>query len=448
MEENKKGKELTFIQTLAYSAGVLPAECFPLVLTSWLMVFYIGKDVNNPKYMTLFAFVLVQFVGRLMDSVSDPLVGFFSDRTNSRWGRRIPYIIFGTPFVAITIALVWFPLTDHPSMANNLWLAGNLLVFWLAYTVVVAPHLSLMPEIAPGDKERLGVGGWMAVFGVIGMVLGSLAAGMVIEAFKDGVSLAGFQIKDGYKVTGIISGFIILIFFWLTWWFIKEKPFSESKSVPINFYRAALETLKNPTYPHYLVMIALVRLMVDVVLGVVPFFVVYFLFQHEGNAGFIQGAIIVGSVVFFPLILWGSGRYGKKKTFAFGLLVFASVMPLIVFVPVLPLYTQASRLLATIAVFGMLAPGAAAMLILQRVIITDIMDFDEKRTGYRREAMYNGIEGLITKFAAGLAPVVIGVNLALFNTPQFPYGIFTSIVFSAIIALIGYVAFKAYPIEK
>ncbi len=445
---DKKLWNLTFWQTLCYSAGVLPAEFSPILITSWLMYFYIKGGGTGVAYMSLGAFVLVQFLGRLMDSVSDPLVGFFSDRTRSRWGRRIPYIIFGTPFIAVTMALMWFPLTDHPSMANNVWLAGNLLVFWLAYTIVVAPHLSLLPEVAPGNEERLYVGGWQAVFQVTGIILATLGVGFAIEGFEEGVDLGVFKLADGYKFSGVVGAVATLVLFWLTWWFIKEKPHLAAKEVTFNFYRAARETLKNPTYPHYLVMIALLRLLVDVILGLLPFFVPAFVYMGEGMAGPVQAAIIVGAVLFFPLIISASNRYGKKKVFSVGLLSFAVLLPIGVILPVLPIYSAGLRLVAAIACFALLAPGAAAFLVLQRVMITDIMDFDEKITGFRREAMYNGIEGLITKFAAGLAPVVIAINFALFNTPDFSLGILTGFWVSAAVALVAYLIYRPYPIEK
>jgi glycoside/pentoside/hexuronide:cation symporter, GPH family len=442
--------DLTFGQTLAYAAGTLPAEFAPILITSWLFVFYIGSDTTSKTglYMGLFAFVIVQFIGRVMDSVADPLVGFFSDRTESRWGRRIPYIIFGTPGIAITCILVWFPITDYPSMANNLWLLGNLLVFWFCFTVVVAPFLSLLPEIASSEKERLSVGGWQAVFAVIGMILASLVAGLAIVHFKDGIDLGFIRISDGYKIVGIFAAIIILVFHWLTWWFIKEKPASQIKKVDLNFYQATKETLKNPTYPHYVITISILRLLIDIVLGLLPFFVSAFLFLNEGQGGKVQAAIIVGSIFFFPIIVWTSKKYGKKKVFAIGLLSFATFLPLAVLIPVIPIYDATLRLILTIFVFALLAPGAAAFLVLQRVMITDIMDYDEKITGFRREAMYNGIEGLIVKLAAGMAPVVIAFCILLFNTENFAKGILVCFGICAFLALVAFSVFRFYPIRK
>lgn len=446
MSEHRENiQDLTLGQTFAYAAGVIPAAYAPAFLVGWLMYFYYPGEGEGVIYMSLGAFVLVQFIGRLMDSVSDPLVGYFSDKTRSRWGRRIPYIIFGTPPMALTLALVWFPLTDHPSMANNVWLAINLLVFWLAYTVVVAPHLSLLPEIAPESKKRNAVGGWLGLGEVIGTLLGAAIFAMMIDAYKEGLEIGPIKLSDGFKVVGVLAGLGSLVLLWLTWWFVREKPYSAAKEVQFNFYRAVTETLRNPTYPHYLVMISLLRLLVDVIFVLLPYYVTRWLGLSEGFAGGLSGAIIVGAVLFFPLVIWGSNRYGKKKVFSLGLLSFALFVPLAIVVPFLPVEGETPTMVASIAVFFLLAPGAAAFLVLQRVIITDIMDFDEKITGFRREAMYNGIEGLITKFAAGIAPMVVALNFVLFNMDN---GILTAFAVDAGIALVAYIIFIPYPIRK
>jgi GPH family glycoside/pentoside/hexuronide:cation symporter len=430
------------------------------------MYFYHPGEGEGKIYMGLGAFVIVQFIGRLMDSVADPLVGYFSDKTKTRWGRRIPYIIFGTPPLAISMALVWFPITDHPSMYNNLWLAFNLLVFWLAYTIVVAPHLSLLPEIAPDDVERNRVGGLMGFGEVIGTLFGAAIFGILIGTYSHGIKLGPIILSDGFKMIGVFSAFGILLFFWFTWWFIKEKPYSSSKDVQLNFYQAARETLNNPSYPNFLVMIALLRLLVDIIFVLLPYYVIRLLGLSLKFAGGLSGAIILGAVIFFPLIVWASNKFGKKKVFSLALLSFALFIPLAIIIPFLPLEGEGVKtivakivdlipklspeqvtptMFVSVCVFSLLAPGAAAFLVLSRVILTDVMDFDEKITGFRREAMYNGIEGLITKFAAGIAPMIVALNFFLFNMEN---GILTAFAMDALIALAAFLIFIPYPIRK
>ncbi len=446
--------------SLAYAAGMVPAAYGVQLITNWLMYYYYPGEGEGKMYMALGTYVVIQLIGRVVDSVADPLVGYISDRTRSRWGRRIPYIIFGTPVLAVTMALMWFPLTEEPSMANNIWLAVNLCVFWFAYTVVVAPHLSLLPEIAPGNEERNRLGGWMALGEVLGYIIALVGFVILIETFKEGVSF-GFIVhtiekeifvgwlsfENGFKFVGVLAGVWILILFWLTWWFIREKPAARSKEVPFNFFQAARETLKNPTYPPFLIMIALVRLLVDVVFVLVPYYTVVTLDLLEGDVAIFQGVMIIGSVFFFPLVIKIAQIKGKKWVFNKGLLSFAIVLPLPVILPFLPIDSAGGLKIAGAIVFATFAPGAAVFLVFSRVVLTDIMDFDEKVTGYRREAMYNGIEGLITKLAAGMAPVIVALNFFLFSESE-GEGILTAFVMNALIGLIAYLVFKSYPIEK
>ncbi len=438
-------EKLGFGKTLAYAAGIIPASYAPALIVGWLMYFYNPGEEKGTIYLGLGAFVLVQFIGRLMDSVSDPLVGYFSDKTKSRFGRRIPYIVLGTPVLAVTMVLIWFPLTDGPSFLNGLWLGVNLLLFWLAYTVVVAPYLSLLPEIAPEDKNRNFVGGFLGFGEVLGTLMGAAVFPILINKFKDGLTIGPVVLSDGFKVVGIIAGIGILVFFALTSIFIKEKPYADSKDVPLNFYQTVRATLKNPAYPNFLVMIALLRLLVDVIFVLLPYYVTYRLHLDEGFAGALSGAIILGAVVFFPLIIWASNKYGKKIVFSLGLLSFAIFLPLAILVPFIPVSGDSAMMVASGVVFAFLAPGAAAFLVLQRVMISDIMDFDAKITGYRREAIYNGIEGMMTKFAAGLSPIIVAVNLLLFG---YENGILVAFGVDALIAVAAFIIFIPYPIRK
>lgn len=445
--------KLTVGRTLAYSAGELAATYLPMVITSWLMYFYCpvpepGKVVA--PLMNLGAFALVQFLGKISDSVSNPLVGFFSDRTKSRWGRRIPYIIFGTPIMAITSALIWFPLTNTPSMANNIYLAINLILFWGSYTAVVAPYLALMPEIARTNEERITVGAYMAGADVVGFLLGGGVVGILVGVLAKGASLGPLHFGDSFKLIGTVSALLVLLLFYLTWWFIQETPDSESKEVPMTFFEAAIATLKNPAFAYYLITVTLLSAVRDTAFGLIAYFAKNILLMGKDSemwAGFFQMGILLGAGLSLPLITWAANKYGKKKIFFWGVFTFALVMPIAIIQPFLHLTTSANKFFSLFA-FMLMGPGAASMLALWRPIISDIIDLDEKRTGYRREAMYMGMEGLITKLGAGLAPILIAVNFSLFNTEKFAAGVLTAFAMNAALVVITCLIFRFYPIEK
>jgi GPH family glycoside/pentoside/hexuronide:cation symporter len=444
---------LSLRQVLAYSAGELAATYLPMALTSWLMYFYYQTDENGnvvAPLMTLAAFSIVQFVGKISDSLANPLVGYLSDRTQSRWGRRIPYIIFGAPLMALTTALIWFPPDDHPSMANNLWLLANLVIFWASYTFVVAPYLALMPEIARSNEERIKVGGYMAGGDILGFLISGGVIGILISVLKGKVNLG--PVNDPYKLLFIVSAIAVLILFYLTWWFIKETPHSEAKEVKMGFFESISETLKNPTFPYWVLTITLLNPIRGVIFGVMPFFTKSVLKLGDSAelwAGFFQMGILVGAGVCLPLINWAGNKYGKKRVFMYGVLSFAVIMPVNVAIAFLPLEPGALKFVS-LAGFALLGPGAASMLTLWRPIISDTIDFDEKLTGYRREAIYMGVEGLIGKLGDGMAPIVIAISFALFAGAggNLTNGVLAAMILDSFLVIVTCLIFRKYPIVK
>lgn len=445
-EEHSPSSRLGLGQTLAYSGGELAATFLPMAITSWMMYFYCPPEGKGAPLMGLLAFAVVQFGGKVSDSVSNPLVGYLSDRTRSRWGRRIPYIIFGAPLLAVTTALIWFPPADHPGMANNLWLLVNLVVFWAAYTFIVAPYLALMPEIAPSNEERIKVGAFMAGGDVLGFLLGGGVVGILITSFAGDQGLARLHL-DAYKMIFIVSGVLVLVLFWLTWWFVRETPHSLSKEVSFNFFHAVKETMRNPAFSYYLVAITFLNAIRDVAFGLMPYFTKSVLELGEASemwAGFFQMGILVVAGVSLPLVNWAANRWGKKAVFITGVGSFAVVLPIAIGMAFLPLPGSALKFWC-LAGFALMGPGAAAMLTLWRPIISDIIDFDEKITGFRREAMYMGVEGLIGKLGAGLAPVIIAVNLGIFG---YVNGVHAAFVMDAALVAVTCLLFVRHPIRK
>lgn len=449
--QDQKSANLTLGQIAAYSAGELAATYLPMAITSWLMYFYCPpQEEGKPWFplMTLFAFAVIQFAGKISDSLSNPLVGFLSDRTRSRWGRRIPYIIFGTPIMAVTTALMWFPPDVHPSLANNLWLLANLVVFWAAYTFVVAPYLALLPEIAPANEERIKVGAFMAGGDVVGFLLAGGVVGVLISVLSGKVKLG--PINDSYKLIFLVSGAVILVLFWLTWWFIRETPHSESKEVRMNFFEAVRASLQNPAFPYWVAAITLLNPMRGVAFGVMPYFTNSILKLGKDSelwAGFFQIGILVTAGLFLPVINWAANRYGKKAVFLIGILSFAVIMPLNVGIAFLPLDPGTLKYIS-LAGFAFLGPGAAAMLTLWRPIISDIIDLDEKISGYRREAMYMGVEGLIGKLGDGLGPVIIALCFALFAAGGTSRGVLAALIADSLLVVIICFIFAKHPIRK
>src|SRR5512136_1140305 len=162
------------LKSISYSAGNLAVSLFFNTTQTWLLFFYIDI-VRLDKWLVSLAFALAYGV---WNAINDPLIGSLSDRTRTRWGRRVPYIALGTPMVLLLFFLMWSPPLGGQPLANPVswWMlayfASVIALFDLANTTVSVPYVSLFPELYPGLSQRTEVSMYRQYAAVIGVALG------------------------------------------------------------------------------------------------------------------------------------------------------------------------------------------------------------------------------------------------------------------------------------
>jgi len=126
----------------------------------------------------------VVLVGKLWDSINDPLVGMISDRMNTRWGRRRPFLLFGAiPFALTFILLFLIPPTDNANWLA-LYYAIAYLLFDTMYTIVNVPYTALTPELSDDYDERSDLAGWrMSVSILAALVTGAFFTLLAEDVF-------------------------------------------------------------------------------------------------------------------------------------------------------------------------------------------------------------------------------------------------------------------------
>ena len=145
--------ELPLGQKIVYSLGYFGVSILNGLFMVWVLKVYVRDWFPDPKLQ--YWLVPVFLVGRVLDAVSDPLVGYFSDRTRTRWGRRKPYIALGTVPLTLAFALVWFPPGDVNSITNLWWLLVISVSYFTLFSVVVNPYLAMLPDIARTNDDRV-----------------------------------------------------------------------------------------------------------------------------------------------------------------------------------------------------------------------------------------------------------------------------------------------------
>lgn len=178
-------KKLKLITKLAYGAGDLGPAMTANVLVFFLLYFFTQVAGLPPG---LAGSILM--IGKISDAINDPIIGIFSDRANTRWGRRLPWMFVGAiPFALIFILLWLVPEFSQNETLNN-WLLFSYYVvigilFHIAYTVVNLPYIALTPELTQDYDERTSLNSFRFAFSLGGSVFSLVLAGIAETTYAD-----------------------------------------------------------------------------------------------------------------------------------------------------------------------------------------------------------------------------------------------------------------------
>ena len=272
--------QLHFGHRLLYGMGYLSVALTADMTLTWLLKRY-RPDPTDPRWNVLAtagAFSLAMILGRVVDAVADPLVGYWSDRVKTRWGRRKPFILFGAPLLAVMFVLIWTPPTAEVSALNGVYLALTASVFLFAFTVVVCPYLAMLPEITTDAAERVRLTSWQGGFNIVGAVGGMLIAGYLIDHY-------------GYLTMALCFAPAVLVCSWAP----LLVPTTAEGDAPSDFSlaRAMTATLRNPYFPPYVVAQLLFWMALRIILGALPKLVEVRTKSAETEQGMVTALIIL-----------------------------------------------------------------------------------------------------------------------------------------------------------
>lgn len=448
---------------IIYGLGAFVNNLLAAAIGGMTIVLNLGLGMNP---------ALVGLLGalpRLTDALTDPLMGFISDRTRSRWGRRRPYIFCGAIAAGICFALLWqLPLGKSEDYYFWYFLLGSL-IFYLAYTVFATPWVALGYELTPDYHERTRLMGVQNFMGQLAYLLSPWFLWvMQNEAwFEDMVAGAGglaIIIGTGAVVIGILPAI-----------FLRERMANVAVKVdapdtthkPIGrgdrllrareFFSGFLTTLK---FTPFLKLCAATFLVFNGFMLVASFqfyVIIYYVFggdqklgaEYAGWAGTVS-AFSTFCVIF--LVTWLSTRIGKRRAFFFstGVSVVGYLLKWICYNPDYPL------LLLLPAPF--MAFGLGGLFTLMGSMIADVCDLDELNTRERREGMFGSIYWWVVKLGMAAALAASGFLLnatgfdVAFGGEQAASTIFWMRVFDsgipAICSLIAIWAIATYPITE
>jgi GPH family glycoside/pentoside/hexuronide:cation symporter len=401
---------IPFSQKLIYGSGAFVNNLLAAAIGGMVIVLNLGLGMNP---------ALVGLLGalpRLTDAITDPLMGYVSDHTESRWGRRRPYIFCGAIAAGIIFALLW-QLPGGQTEAFYFWyfLIGSL-IFYLAYTMFATPWVALGYELTPDYHERTRL---MGVQNFVGQLAYIIAPWFLLimqsERWFD-------DMADGAAGLAIIIGVVVIVIGVMPAIFLRErfkaiaeaearKDDAESRSASdvirqniAGFIRGFATTMK---FKPFLKLCAATFLVFNGFMLIASFqfyVIIYYVFggdtvagaEYAGYSGTL-GAVSTFLVIIF--ITWFATRVGKKRAFylATGISMIGYALKWVCYNPEIPWLLL---LPAPLMAFGL-----GGLFTLMPSMIADVVDVDELQTHERREGMYGSIFWWVVKLgmAAALA---------------------------------------------
>lgn len=343
---------------------------------------------------------LLLTVSKLYDVVADLVIGIASDRTRSRWGRRRPYLLAGAIISALSFLMIFMP----PALDGDaliVYMAVALIVYSTGYSLFAVPYIAMAGEMTDGFHERTRLLSFRTFFISVGQLLG--AAGMAALIGWAGGGSRGYALMGGAAAS--LIGTTMLISFLGT---AKARqaasaPSSAAKLPPLGQMRTLLSNR-----PFVLLMAA--KIVQYFAISIFTTTKLLFLLNviGIGYAGLINLTLVqnIVGMISVPLWTWAGRRMGKRRAYLLAILTLGA-MYASWFVTGPGLSMQGVWLRG--ALNGVAATG---VILLSISMLPDVMEYDRRTTGLRREGLFSSIYAFMEKLAYAVGPGLIGLLLA------------------------------------
>ena len=407
---------IPFLQKVVFGAGAFVNNILAYAMGGMVIVLNLGLGMNP---------ALVGLLGalpRLTDAITDPLMGFISDNTRTRWGRRRPYIFFGAIAVSIVFAMLWQLPAGKTEAFYFWWFLGGSIIFYLAYTMFATPWVALGYELTPDYHERTRLMGVQNFIGQLAYVIGPyflaiMNSKMLFDNMVDGA--AGLSIA--IAVTVVVVGILPAIFLRERFVAIAAAETAEKHTPTVTAGQVFLRTIKEfftgfataLKFKPFMKLCAATFLVFNGFMLIAAFqtyVIIYYVFGGDTDNGAVfagHAGALGGFSTFFiiALITWLCPKYGKRRAFyvTTGISMFGYLLKWICYTPENP------WLLLLPA--PLIAFGFGGLFTLMPAMVADVVDADELNTNERREGMYGSIFWWVVKL--GMAAALAGGGFLL-----------------------------------
>ncbi len=351
-------------------------------------------------FVVLNAIVVIAAAGRLTDAISDPLIAIFSDRSNHKLGRRIPFMRLGAIPAAIATFLMFTPPVGSESGWNILWLLAIQIILYTALTAYVTPAFSLVADLGRTANERLDLATWTSVFWGLGIVVAAMTPFLSTMLEKTGLStIRSWQVSVGMVcVVAVVAMLVPTIT-------IDEPRWARSQPSAVPFRQAASTVLGNEFFRYYLAAdFAYFSGLMIIQTGLL-YYVTVLLELNEVLTAPLLLLMVIASMGLYPIVnRTAKQRSGKQ------LVIFAFLVSTIDFLGVIflgqypvPNWVQA---IGVILIFSI---PFAILSVLPQWILSDIAEHASQTSGDSMAAMFFAARTSIQKISQTVGVILFAL---------------------------------------
>jgi GPH family glycoside/pentoside/hexuronide:cation symporter len=332
---------------------------------------------------------------RAWDAISDPLAGYLSDGTRTRWGRRRPWMFVAAPALALAFAALWSPPARLSEQALWLWIGAALLLFTTASTAWSIPHYALGAELSGAAAGRRGLYGLRFVSALSGVAAAFGGMQIVVNAPDPRLRAA--------EVAGLASLAIVAVLL-VPSLVLREREGSRRGGATHPF--AALRDLvANRPARRLLFVWCLAQGGLATQGAVAPYLAIYVI-QRPDLVGVLPACFIVPMMLSVPVWVRAAKRYGPRRTWTFALLGGA-----LAYVPLFWIQADAFLWAAAALAFAGFFMGCGGPV--APALLAGAVDDDADRSGQRKEGVYFAAWNFVDKCGSALVVLTLGFSLQL-----------------------------------
>ena len=402
--------KVPFGQKVAFGVGMLANQMFPAALGIFMVV--LVQDLGFPGWM----WGVIYFFPRIFDAFTDPIMGFISDNTKSRWGRRRQYVFLGALIMGASFIIMWQLYRANGIDYNFTYIMIWSFIFYLGLTIFSVPYVAMGYEMSNDFHERTNI---MAVAQWIGQWAWVIAPWFWVIMYDQNL----FESADvATRTLAVWVGIACMIFAMVPAIFIKSKSTKNENYSPLNFKNIGgslwkivygfVEAFRIKPFRQLCIATFLVYNAFNTIAAFTFFIIVYHLFGGDAGAAGIWptlfGALGALGTTFMviPIVTRMSKIFGKKKAFLYsqGVSILGYIMLWFLFIPGKPY-----MFIIALPFFSF---GIGSLFVLMMSMTADVIDLDELNTGQRREGTFGAIYWWMVKFGFAIAGGLSGVIMS------------------------------------